>query len=106
MGTVGSIGVGLFILIILWIIALIVFVISAKLQANFGWVALFIVTLITIILVALPIELKGEGEEDYGRVVRNKKYFRLNQFFVVKKFKLFIEFDIVACHLMFLSIAV
>lgn len=78
MTTIGSIGIGLFVLIIIWILALIAFVVSVKLQSNFGWLALLFAGILTIFLVAIPLE-KQEGqtedfitsEKDYTYVYRN-----------------------------------
>lgn len=53
---VGSIGVGLLILILVWIIAIIVFVIGVKLQNNISWIVLISATVFTAILVLFPLE--------------------------------------------------
>lgn len=63
MSTIGSIGIGLFILIILWIFALVVFVIAVRTQSNLGWFTIAISTIITITLVAIPVEKRRSVEE-------------------------------------------
>lgn len=65
MTTIGNIGIGLFILIIVWISTLIIFFIAVKTQSNLGWVAIGIALLITLILVLIPVEKinKAEAEE-------------------------------------------
>lgn len=52
--TIGNIGVGLFILLILWIGALVIFVIGVKLQSNISWIVLVSATLFTVILLLIP----------------------------------------------------
>lgn len=56
MTTVGSIGIGLLMLIVVWIVALAIFVIAVKLQSNLAWIALITAALITITLVSFPVE--------------------------------------------------
>lgn len=56
MTTIGSIGIGLFILIILWILALILFVVSVRLQSNLGWIGLGVVLSFTLIVSLIPLE--------------------------------------------------
>lgn len=64
MTTIGNIGVGLFILIIIWILALLVFVFAVKTQSNLGWISLGTALLVTIILVVIPTEKKNQAEEE------------------------------------------
>lgn len=63
MTTIGSIGIGLFILIIVWILALIIFVFAVRAQNNFGWVALGIAALVTIVLISIPTQKANQQEE-------------------------------------------
>lgn len=74
MTTIGNIGVGLFILIIIWILALLVFVLAVKTQSNLGWIALGTALLITVILIVIPTEKKNQAEEDIGISVCKKNY--------------------------------
>lgn len=64
MATVGSIGIGLFLLIILWAAALLAFVIAVQFQSNFGWIALFIAACVTIVLIVIPLEKADERKID------------------------------------------
>lgn len=52
--TIANIGIGLFILLLLWIGALLIFVVGVKLQSNISWVALVSATFITIVLLLIP----------------------------------------------------
>ncbi|CAG9819678.1 unnamed protein product [Phaedon cochleariae] len=61
---IGNIGIGLFILILLWIITLVVFVIGVKLQSNISWITLGSATAITILLVIIPTD-KGTPVEEF-----------------------------------------
>lgn len=54
--TIGNIGIGLLILILVWIFALGIFVIAVKLQSNIAWIALCTAAVITIILASFPVE--------------------------------------------------
>lgn len=54
MTTIGNIGIGLFILLLLWIGTLIIFVIGVKLQSNLSWIALVLASLITVVLLLFP----------------------------------------------------
>lgn len=56
MSTVGSIGIGLFILILVWILALLIFVFAVRNQSNFGWFAVGTALLFTIIIIFIPVE--------------------------------------------------
>lgn len=49
-----GIGIGLFILITIWLLAGIIFSISSKTDKKFGFIAITIATLITLILICLP----------------------------------------------------
>jgi len=69
MTTIGSIGVGLFILIIIWILALIVFVIAVRTQSNLGWFALGAATLLTVILVVIPTDKPQKSPDDIPTLV-------------------------------------
>ncbi|KAL3266611.1 hypothetical protein HHI36_010775 [Cryptolaemus montrouzieri] len=77
MTTIGSIGIGLLILIIVWILALGIFVVGVKLQSNIAWIALGSAAVITIILISIPVEKhkpkeKIETEEkDYTQIYKN-----------------------------------
>lgn len=77
MTTVGNIGIGLLILIIVWIIALIFFVISVHQQSNLGWIGLGAATVLTLILTLIPIEDKSNNlndlvpeEKDYSQIYK------------------------------------
>lgn len=63
MTTIGSIGIGLFILIIVWILALIIFVFAVRAQSNFGWVALGVAALVTVVLISIPTQKANRQEE-------------------------------------------
>ncbi|KAH1026431.1 hypothetical protein HUJ05_000101 [Dendroctonus ponderosae] len=56
MATIGNIGFGLLILLVLWIITIIVFVVAIKLQSNIAWVALGLSTALTVVLLTIPTE--------------------------------------------------
>ncbi|KAK9891547.1 hypothetical protein WA026_015509 [Henosepilachna vigintioctopunctata] len=78
MTTIGSIGIGLLILIIIWILALVVFVVGVKIQSNIAWIAISLATIGTICLVSLPVEkhfkhqYTSETEEkDYTQIYKN-----------------------------------
>ncbi|XP_050506378.1 transmembrane protein 218-like [Diabrotica virgifera virgifera] len=77
MTTIGNVGIGLFILIILWIITLVVFIVSIKLQSNISWISLGSATAITIILLiiptdkGIPLEESEVFEKDYCFVYKN-----------------------------------
>lgn len=60
---IGTIGIGLFVLIIVWIVALIVFVFGVKYKSNIAWIALGLATSLTIILVLIPVEKSNLLEE-------------------------------------------
>ncbi|KAJ8975066.1 hypothetical protein NQ317_005783 [Molorchus minor] len=57
--TIGNIGIGLLLLIIIWIAALIVFVVGVKLQSNISWIALGSATAITVLLLIIPADRKN-----------------------------------------------
>lgn len=59
MATIGNIGFGLLILLILWIITIIVFVVAIKLQSNIAWVALGLSSAFTVVLLTIPTEKQG-----------------------------------------------
>lgn len=71
--TIGNIGIGLFILLLLWIGTLVIFVIGVKLQSNISWIALGSAASITIILLLIPTD-KGISQEE---VDVNVKLFKL-----------------------------
>ncbi|KAJ8927479.1 hypothetical protein NQ314_020076 [Rhamnusium bicolor] len=78
MTTIGNIGIGLLLLIIVWIIALIVFVVGVKLQSNISWIALGSATVLTILLLIIPTDKKHQPIEepedilrDYGIIYKN-----------------------------------
>lgn len=56
MTTIGNIGIGLLILLILWIITIIIFVVGIKLQRNIAWIALGLSSSLTVILLCIPTE--------------------------------------------------
>lgn len=68
MTTIGNVGIGIFILIILWIITLVVFVIGVRLQSNISWITLGSTTAITILLLIIPTD-KGTPIEEFEVVV-------------------------------------
>lgn len=70
MTTIGSIGIGLFVLIILWILALIVFVVAVRNQSNFGWFAVSVALITTIILIIIPTEKQEQQLETILVTVR------------------------------------
>lgn len=49
-----GIGIGLFLIFILWALALFVFIITLRVERKIGAIAILIVSICTIILVALP----------------------------------------------------
>nr|XP_012134531.1 PREDICTED: uncharacterized protein LOC105661766 isoform X2 [Megachile rotundata] len=49
-----GVGIGLFVILILWAIALLIFVISLRVEKKIGIIAILIVGVCTIILIALP----------------------------------------------------
>lgn len=71
MTTIGNIGIGLFLLIILWIVALIVFVFGVKLQSNISWVALGTATSLTLLLIIIPTDKKYQLAEEPEIIVSN-----------------------------------
>jgi len=78
MTTIGNIGLGLFILLIVWIVTIIVFVIGIKLQSNIAWIALGSATALTVILLCIPTEKHNKVpveldivEKDYIIVYKN-----------------------------------
>lgn len=56
MTTIGNIGIGLFVLIIVWILALIVFVVGVKFQSNIAWIALGTAAALTAVFLIIPTE--------------------------------------------------
>lgn len=64
MTTIGSIGIGLFVLVIVWIVALIVFVVGIKLQSNIAWIALASATCLTVLLLIIPTEKQFKTVEE------------------------------------------
>ncbi|KAJ8943648.1 hypothetical protein NQ318_005650 [Aromia moschata] len=78
MTTVGNIGIGLLLLIIIWIITLIVFVVGVKLQSNISWIVLGSATAITILLLIIPTDRKTQPvkeseiiDKDYLIIYKN-----------------------------------
>ncbi|GJQ87619.1 hypothetical protein Trydic_g17447 [Trypoxylus dichotomus] len=71
MTRIGDIGIGIFILIILWIATLIILVHSIRAQNNVGWISLAISTCITITLVIIPTDSK---EKEYKEYDQNNDY--------------------------------
>lgn len=75
--TIGGIGLGLFILLITWLIAIVIFVIGIKLQNNVSWIALGLATIFTIILLCIPTKKETEEiklqfeEKDYTIIYKN-----------------------------------
>lgn len=65
MTTIGSIGIGLFVLIVFWIVALILFVIAVRNQSNFGWFAVGFALMLTIILIIIPTEKQEQHLEEF-----------------------------------------
>lgn len=49
-----GVGIGLFLILILWAIALLIFVISLRVEKKIGIIAILIVGVCTLILIALP----------------------------------------------------
>lgn len=73
MTTIGNIGIGLFILLLLWIGALIIFVVGVKLQSNLSWIALVLATFITIVLLLFPTNkslLQEEIDIDVSNILK------------------------------------
>lgn len=66
---VGSIGVGLLVLIIVWILALIIFVVGIKFQNNVAWVSLSSATVLTILLIVIPLDTHSKVVEDSDNLV-------------------------------------
>lgn len=58
MTTIGNIGIGLFVLIIVWLLALITFVVGVKFQSNIAWIALGIAATLTALFLIIPTEKK------------------------------------------------
>lgn len=75
MTTIGSIGIGLFVLIILWIVALIIFVVAVRNQSNFGWFAVGVALITTVILITIPTEKHLQPLEDIIVTVRKQRIF-------------------------------
>ncbi|XP_044254070.1 transmembrane protein 218-like [Tribolium madens] len=97
---IGSIGVGLFVLIILWILTLIIFVVGIKYQNNIAWIILIVTTILTITLIIIPLEdpktpIEGGDsfEKDYKFVYR----VILLSFLIASAFLGFIFFFLLHC---------
>ncbi|KAH1019249.1 hypothetical protein HUJ04_009093 [Dendroctonus ponderosae] len=81
MATIGNIGFGLLILLVLWIITIIVFVVAIKLQSNIAWVALGLSTALTVVLLTIPTEkhvslhVPNIVEKDYNHLQETHPYF-------------------------------
>lgn len=58
MTRVGDIGIGIFVLIAIWIVTLFILVHSIRSQNNVGWIMLAISTCITVTLVIIPTDSK------------------------------------------------
>lgn len=69
MTTVGNIGIGLFILIVIWILALIIFVLAVRTQSYLGWLAVGTAFCVTIILILIPTEKPHVAIEDTEETV-------------------------------------
>lgn len=84
MTTVGNIGIGLLVLIILWIVALIIFVVAVRNQSNIGWFAVAVAIVTTIILIIIPTEKQQEQLEQIVVTVSEEQvtvfFFRLLDF--------------------------
>lgn len=65
MTTIGNIGVGLFVLILLWITALIIFVFAIKFGSNIGWLALLFAISTTLVLLIIPLEKEEQQFEEF-----------------------------------------
>ncbi|CAH1992128.1 unnamed protein product [Acanthoscelides obtectus] len=63
MTTVGNVGIGLLILIFVWIVALVLFIVGVKLQNNISWIALGCATIISILLLVIPTDKRRPAEE-------------------------------------------
>jgi len=66
MTTIGGVGIGFYLLGIVWILAIIFFVITIPLESNLGWVGLTAATIFTILLVLIPTEINRGIESDLG----------------------------------------
>lgn len=49
-----GVGIGLFLILILWAAALLVFFISLRIEKKIGTIAILVVSICTIVLIALP----------------------------------------------------
>lgn len=59
-----GVGTGLFVILILWILALSVFIISLRIEKKIGAIAILIVSIFTIILIVLPRASDKPGSAD------------------------------------------
>ena len=75
MPTVGNIGIGLFVLIILWIVSLSVFVYFIREQSSIGWFTVITATLVTVILISIPLQPKQLVEEIEVSVTSTNRLF-------------------------------
>lgn len=100
MTTIGNIGIGLFLLIIVWIIALIVFVIGVKLQSNISWVALGTATSLTLLLIIIPTDKKYQQVEEPETIEKDYMIIYKNIFLAFLSFSAivgFVSFFILHC---------
>lgn len=49
-----GVGIGLFLILILWAIALLIFIVSLRVEKKIGTIAILVVGICTIVLIALP----------------------------------------------------
>ena len=49
-----GVGIGLLLILILWALALFIFIVSLRVEKKIGAIAIFIVSICTVILIALP----------------------------------------------------
>lgn len=98
MSTIGNIGIGLFILIILWILTLLLFVVAVKIQSNLGWFGIAFSSLVTIVLISIPIDRnKPEYYQDLEVNYRDVTQTVLISFLVFSVIIGFVSFFILHC---------
>lgn len=68
-----GVGIGLFLILVLWALALLIFIISLRIEKKIGIIAIFIVSICTIILITLP---RASGKP----IISNKK---VNNFYKI-----------------------
>jgi ABC-type Na+ efflux pump permease subunit len=97
---VGSIGVGLLVLIIVWILALIIFVVGIKFQNNVAWVSLSSATVLTILLIVIPLDTHSKVVEDSDNLEKDYSFIHrliLLSFLILSALIGFIFFFILHC---------